>query len=48
MFHYTKARVRILPGSDRNIKITMPNDLVVAEAIHADMVGRNPEPMGLE
>ncbi len=48
VFHYTGARVRILPGSDRNIKITMPNDLVVAEAIHADMVGRNPEPMGLE
>lgn len=39
-FHYTGAPVRILPGSDRNLKITVPTDLVIAEAIHADVMGR--------
>jgi len=33
--------VRILPGSDRNIKITVPADLIVAEALHADSLGRD-------
>jgi 2-C-methyl-D-erythritol 4-phosphate cytidylyltransferase len=47
-FHYTHAPVRILPGSDHNLKITVPIDLVIAEAIYADMVGRSPEPMGRE
>lgn len=47
-FQYTKAQVRILPGSDRNLKITMPIDLVVAEAIYGDTVGRNPELMSRE
>lgn len=38
--HYTDAAVRILPGSDRNVKITVPTDLVIAEAIYADLMGR--------
>ena len=33
-------RVRILPGSERNIKITVPTDIVTAEAIYADVIGR--------
>lgn len=38
--HYTGERVRILAGSERNLKITVPTDLLIAEAIHADLVGR--------
>jgi len=42
LFHrYAAKPVRILPGSDRNLKITMPTDLVIAEAIHADSMGRS-------
>jgi len=37
---YAGERVRILPGSDRNIKITLPTDIVTAEAIYADIIGR--------
>ena len=37
---YAGERVRILPGSDRNIKITLPTDIVTAEAIYADVIGR--------
>lgn len=41
LFHrYAGRPVRILPGSDRNLKITLPTDLVMAEAIHADIMGR--------
>ena len=39
--HYTDAPVRILPGSERNVKITVPTDLIIAEAIYGDLVGRN-------
>jgi len=38
--HYAGDPVRILPGSERNIKITHPNDVVTAEAIYADLIGR--------
>ena len=41
LFHrYADARVRILPGSERNLKITVPTDIVTAEAIYADVIGR--------
>jgi 2-C-methyl-D-erythritol 4-phosphate cytidylyltransferase len=41
LFHrYAGEPVRILPGSERNIKITLPTDVVTAEAIHADLIGR--------
>lgn len=33
-------RVRILPGSERNVKITVPADIVMAEALYADFIGR--------
>ena len=39
-FHYTGEAVRILRGSDENIKITVPTDTVTAEAIYADQMGR--------
>ncbi len=39
-FRYANAPVRILAGSERNLKITVPTDLIVAEALYADMVGR--------
>ncbi len=39
-FKYTGEPVRILPGSDVNIKITVPTDTVIAEAIYADLIGR--------
>jgi 2-C-methyl-D-erythritol 4-phosphate cytidylyltransferase len=38
--HHAGERVRILPGSDRNIKITVPTDIVTAEAVYADLIGR--------
>lgn len=38
--HHTGEPVRILPGSERNIKITVPTDIVTAEAIYADVMGR--------
>jgi 2-C-methyl-D-erythritol 4-phosphate cytidylyltransferase len=37
---YSGEAVRILPGSERNIKITVPTDIVTAEAIYADAMGR--------
>jgi D-ribitol-5-phosphate cytidylyltransferase len=37
---HTGERVRILPGNERNVKITVPADLVMAEALYADFVGR--------
>jgi D-ribitol-5-phosphate cytidylyltransferase len=39
-FHYAGEPVRILRGSDENIKITVPIDTVTAEAIYADIIGR--------
>jgi len=39
-FHYVGEPVRILAGSDENIKITVPTDTVTAEAIYADLLGR--------
>ena len=39
-YQHTGEPVRILPGSDVNIKITVPTDTVVAEAIYADLIGR--------
>lgn len=39
-FAYTGEPVRILPGMDHNIKITVPTDTVTAEAIYADLIGR--------
>jgi 2-C-methyl-D-erythritol 4-phosphate cytidylyltransferase len=38
--HYAGEPVRILEGSERNIKITVPTDIVTAEAIYADVIGR--------
>ncbi len=41
LFHrYADERVRILEGSERNIKITVPTDIVTAEAIYSDSIGR--------
>lgn len=37
---YSGQRVRILPGSERNVKITVPADIVMAEALYADSIGR--------
>jgi D-ribitol-5-phosphate cytidylyltransferase len=38
--HHTGESVRILPGSERNVKITVPADFVMAEALYADFIGR--------
>jgi 2-C-methyl-D-erythritol 4-phosphate cytidylyltransferase len=38
--HHTGERVRILPGSERNVKITVPADFVMAEALYSDFIGR--------
>jgi D-ribitol-5-phosphate cytidylyltransferase len=41
LFHaYNADPIRILPGADRNIKVTVPTDVVTAEAIYADLMGR--------
>lgn len=37
---HADGRVRVLPGSDRNVKITVPPDILMAEALYADMIGR--------
>ena len=37
---HSPDRVRILPGNDRNVKITVPADIVMAEALYADLIGR--------
>lgn len=37
---HARERVRILPGSERNVKITVPADIVMAEALYADFIGR--------
>jgi D-ribitol-5-phosphate cytidylyltransferase len=37
---HSGERVRILPGSERNVKITVPADIVMAEALYADSIGR--------
>jgi D-ribitol-5-phosphate cytidylyltransferase len=39
-FQYTGEQIRILDGSDQNIKITVPTDVVTAEAVYADILGR--------
>jgi 2-C-methyl-D-erythritol 4-phosphate cytidylyltransferase len=39
-FEYAKEPVRILPGIEHNIKITVPTDTVTAEAIYHDLMGR--------
>ncbi|HET6351771.1 MAG TPA: 2-C-methyl-D-erythritol 4-phosphate cytidylyltransferase [Coriobacteriia bacterium] len=38
LFHYLKEPVRILEGSERNIKITEPTDLIIGEAIYGEYV----------
>jgi 2-C-methyl-D-erythritol 4-phosphate cytidylyltransferase len=38
--HHNGGKVRILPGNDRNVKITVPTDIVVAEGLYADLIGR--------
>ncbi len=38
LFHYQEARIRILEGSERNIKITEPTDLIIGEAIYNEYV----------
>jgi 2-C-methyl-D-erythritol 4-phosphate cytidylyltransferase len=40
LFVHHGGRVRILPGSERNVKITVPSDIVMAEALYADFIGR--------
>src|SRR4029078_5846506 len=40
LHRYGGEPLRILPGSERNIKITVPTDIVTAEAIYADVIGR--------
>jgi 2-C-methyl-D-erythritol 4-phosphate cytidylyltransferase len=39
--HHSGEKVRILPGNERNVKITVPADIVMAEALYADLVGRS-------
>ena len=38
VFHYLKAPLRILEGSERNIKITEPTDLIIGEAIYSEYI----------
>jgi len=38
VFHYDTGRVRILEGSEKNIKITDPTDLTIGEAIYSEYV----------
>ena len=38
LYHYLKAPIRILEGSDHNIKITQPTDLIIGEAIYGEYI----------
>lgn len=38
--HHIGEKVRILPGSERNVKITVPADIVMAEALYREVIGR--------
>lgn len=38
LFHYEQSQIRILEGSERNIKITEPTDLIIGEAIYTEYV----------
>lgn len=38
VFHYGTGKVRILEGSEKNIKITDPTDLTIGEAIYSEYV----------
>ncbi|NLE03550.1 MAG: NTP transferase domain-containing protein [Crenarchaeota archaeon] len=38
IYHYTNQKIKILKGSENNIKITTPLDLVLAESIYKDLV----------
>ena len=38
LFHYQQSQIRILEGSERNIKITEPTDLIIGEAIYNEYV----------
>lgn len=38
IFHYKTGQVRILEGSEKNIKITDPTDLTIGEAIYSEYV----------
>jgi len=38
VFHYKTGAVRILEGSEKNIKITEPTDLIIGEAIYSEYV----------
>jgi len=38
LFHYEQSQIRILEGSERNIKITEPTDLIIGEAIYNEYV----------
>ena len=38
LFHYQGSQIRILEGSEKNIKITDPTDLIIGEAIYNEYV----------
>jgi D-ribitol-5-phosphate cytidylyltransferase len=38
LFHYEQSQIRILEGSERNIKITEPTDLIIGEAIYNEYI----------
>lgn len=38
LFHYERSQIRILEGSEKNIKITEPTDLIIGEAIYNEYV----------
>ncbi len=38
LYHYQQSQIRILEGSERNIKITDPTDLIIGEAIYNEYV----------
>jgi len=38
LFHYQRSQIRILEGSERNIKITEPTDLIIGEAIYNEYI----------
>jgi 2-C-methyl-D-erythritol 4-phosphate cytidylyltransferase len=38
LFHYTECEIKVLPGTQQNIKITSPVDIVTAELIYKEYI----------
>ena len=38
LYHYTRCKIKVLPGTQQNVKITSPVDIVTAELIYKEYI----------